>query len=231
MVDVCFGKNITQFNISNSDDVIQKYHLNGQFYEVNQLTRHLDLIWYGSTVLDIGSNIGNHALFYAANSRADKVFLFEPNISARNRLLDNIELNQNLKNKFCLDYLEYGVGSSPSIAYVGHEHADNLGATRLVKDLSDSSSQNPVNILSLDSINLPSNISFVKIDTEGYEIEVLRGGHNLFTNIRPYISIEIGWWNEADFEAWLTTYGYKVIALFQDTEGVRNYLLYPNIGK
>ena len=53
IADVSLDGLTVKFRVENGQDVIQRFHINGRFYELNQLRRHLDLIWYGSAVLDV----------------------------------------------------------------------------------------------------------------------------------------------------------------------------------
>jgi FkbM family methyltransferase len=220
------GKSIN-FIVNNPRDIIQAYHSKGTVYEFNQLIRHLDLIWHASTVLDIGSNIGNHALFYGQFSRASLIYVFEPNESARSLLLQNITINPSIQHKFNLEYSALGLSSSSGHAYIGNEPIDNLGATKVVEDVLRSKDQVPIRLTSIDELDIQGKVSFVKIDTEGHEIKVLLGGQKFFSCVRPTLAIEVGWWNDKEFWKWTVEYRYKVVALFQDTDGVKNYVCIP----
>ena len=40
------------------------------------------------------------------------------------------------------------------------------------------------------SLNLPK-IAYIKVDTEGFEIEVLKGGENMIKEYKPFIHVEV----------------------------------------
>ncbi len=48
-----------------------------------------------------------------------------------------------------------------------------------------------VNSKRLDSINFYNEISFIKIDVEGHEVEVIQGAKNIIKNFRPNLLVEI----------------------------------------
>ncbi|MFZ2266507.1 MAG: FkbM family methyltransferase [Azonexus sp.] len=223
---VMYGNTSCFFEITNQSDVIQQYHVKGEFYEANQLSHHFGLIFNGSTVLDIGSNIGNHAIWYSKCSKARKVYVFEPNPVARSRLINNVSVNQDIKGKVDFSYVNFAVGKSKSELFVGDEPLNNLGATKMMRH-SGEEGRVVVPCLSIDDLELQGKVSFVKIDVEGFEIDVLEGGDRFFSKIRPFLSIEVAWWNEIGFWHWVGDYNYHVINVFQDTDGVKNYLLVP----
>jgi hypothetical protein len=48
------------------------------------------------------------------------------------------------------------------------------------------------NLKKLDDYEI-NNVDFIKIDVEGFENKVLKGGMNLISKYKPYILIEVGW--------------------------------------
>jgi FkbM family methyltransferase len=148
----------------------------------------------GMTVYDIGAFQGLLTLFFAL--RAKTVISFEPNTQNRKRLVENLTLN-GIKN---VKVRDVGVGSlretrkmvltplMPGGASVDGRAGENLlraGVRTLVEEVS---------IVTLDQeiaeANLPSP-DFIKIDTEGWEIEVLRGAHNTLQMHKPMLFLEM----------------------------------------
>lgn len=113
--------------------------------------------------------------------------------------------------------------------YVSLEPENNLGAVRIAS--SDSGNLKQMEIVNLDSLNIYAPINFIKIDVEGQEIEVLNSAGRLVQKNRPVLNVEVGWWNEEAFWQWLDIMSYHVIMLFQDTLGVKNYVIVPKFTK
>jgi FkbM family methyltransferase len=66
----------------------------------------------------------------------------------------------------------------------------------------------PVTIETLDNLNFPFRVDFIKIDTEGGEIDILKGAVKLLRRDAPIVSVEYG---PGGYDA----YGYKSDTLFE----------------
>jgi FkbM family methyltransferase len=233
IANVAFEGRSISVAIDNPHDVIQGQHSQGKFYEVEQLARHRNLIWSGSTVLDIGANVGNHSLFYACFTRAQVVFPFEPNPTARRLLLRSREIN-GLDTKIAVDYCHLAVGSKSCQVKVGIEPKNNLGATQMVRidrevdrDSTKEDDDHVVQCVTLDDLYFQQPVSFVKMDIEGWEIDALHGAENFIRKHRPFWSIEVNANNESAFWRWTAETHYQVIDCFQDTDSCKTYVLIP----
>ena len=155
-------------------------------YEREQLENLRDWILpagygQGRVALDIGANIGNHAIFLSR--LFDKVIAFEPNPLARVVCSLNLDLNQ-------IDNVELhsvGLGQSKSSANVV-SRGGNLGATHLEPEEGTTGS---VAIVAGDELlGSMDNIGFVKIDIEGGEAAALAGLAQTLQKNRPIIMME-----------------------------------------
>jgi FkbM family methyltransferase len=125
------------------------------------------------TVIDVGAFIGDHTVFYARH--APQVYAFEPNPLAFECLSRNLEEFNNVR---CF---RVGLGAaSGSAAIVENE---NAGMATLVEG-------EGTPIIALDSLNL-SGVSFIKIDAEGWECDVLEGARETIARCRPVMLIEV----------------------------------------
>ena len=127
--------------------------------------------------LDIGANIGNHTCFFA--SRFDKTISAEPSRVVASILQANILLND-LQDRVTI--LEAAISNHNGSAMHYTSKGDNLGGgslddtrrdtvTAVGKEVQVVTGDKAVSqIASKDSI-----ISFVKIDVEGHEYEVIQG--------------------------------------------------------
>jgi FkbM family methyltransferase len=154
-----------------------------EIYESLQYKRHADFVpQRGWTVFDVGANIGVFTVLQA--TQGCRVYSFEPNPDSYSRLSRNVTSNK----------LSDGVRLFPTalgdVHGVGSLHVIGGGTTggfvTPVKD-GDAESGSVVPIATLDEIvpTLPvSSIDLLKIDAEGSEVAVLRGGERTLDNVQ-----------------------------------------------
>lgn len=210
---VLFEGHITRFLLTSRVDEVQNPPARGQFYQLNHLIAHRQLIPVeGMGVVDIGAGIGNHALFYSAHSSAQRIFCFEPNPAALEMLRNNIALNQD--TKIDLTYAHFACSDKSGRCRI-FPNPTNLGGTRLVPEADDQSTD-WVSTVTLDSILLDEIISFIKIDVEGMEMAVLRGAQNIIDRLRPALAVEVFNENIEQFWQWADTNQYHIVYAFRD---------------
>lgn len=138
-------------------------------------------------VFDIGANIGVTAL--AAASQAASVHAFEPDGVARGFLEHN--LAQNGAENVTVHPLAVGheVGRLPFFS-----DTISKSASHLVSDATlDHVSEQSVEVTTLDVFTAASDIpriDLIKVDIEGFEIDVLRGAPKTLSRYRPRMLIE-----------------------------------------
>jgi len=223
--EVVFEGKTAQFCIMNSRDYIQGHHANGMFYEQAQLVAHRDLIPIGGTVLDIGANIGNHTMFYALHTFARYIYVFEPNIVAREILSRNIAANPSRRGDIRTEHAHFAIGAGTEKVSAVSTPQNNLGATSFEKW--DGSGAGGIDCRPLDHLSFVGPISFMKIDVEGMELDVLLGATELIARHRPSIAIEVQSANEPAFGRWLSMANYMIVRVFIDYLGSRNFLVVP----
>jgi len=141
--------------------------------------------------LDIGANIGNHALFYSTIFK--RVIAFEPNPIAYKLLEANVLKNRITNIKICTTAL--GSRKERKILSICNE---NLGMSSLVQE---TKTNQPAFNLEIE-INIGddmikeiegdlSGISFIKLDVEGFEADALQGLSQTISKCHPVISIEL----------------------------------------
>jgi FkbM family methyltransferase len=142
----------------------------------------------GMTVIDIGANIGCHTLRYAKLvGKKGKVIAFEPMQWALSKLKRNIELND--FDNIVLEKIALSDVSGKRSAYFRSSYTlDNRSAP-------DSEVLEDINFLTLDEYvdrNQLNRIDFIKLDVDGYEYKVIRGGLNTIAKFKPVIIMELG---------------------------------------
>jgi FkbM family methyltransferase len=161
----------------------------------------------GGVVLDIGANCGQFSLKLAARLRQQEVgpcaiHAFEPNPDIYARLLDNLDLNPELKEHVYCHALALGKETGVmSFAY----NPANSGGGSITQGSLDSPFRHPVRMERLDAWAKAfsfKRIDFIKVDVEGFEPEVLLGGEAVIEKFRPWLYLEIT-------PAWFQSRGYS----------------------
>ena len=138
-------------------------------------------------ILDVGGCIGVMSLILSALT-SKKVYVYEPNPEAFYLLEQNIK-NNNIKN---VSAYNLGIGNKLKKTKILHSSENNIGQTLLCLDKTDLENNKfgiEVDLIKLDDIKV-ENIGFIKIDVEGYEMEILKSGKNLLTNNKMIILVE-----------------------------------------
>lgn len=140
-----------------------------------------DIVGSGD-VLDIGANIGYTAtvLAQAAGSHR-KVYAFEPE-PFNFRILRQSALQPEFEGKIVPLQLAVGAEDGSIDLWINdRHHADHRIITEQFRLAHPGSKQVSVSMVSVDSFleNNPTDISFVKIDVQGYELAVCQGMQNM----------------------------------------------------
>jgi FkbM family methyltransferase len=190
---------------------------NGITYEVN-LSEAIDLTLFLSgsfqkevfasqyykipedaVVFDVGANMGSMSLPFADITKKGKVFSFEPTHHAFSKFKKNLSLNTELAqritliNTFVSDKITtldtsaaYSSWSLTENDNGNEQHQIHGGAMK---------SSSGVGIVTLDEVVEKEKIKrldFLKIDTDGHELYVLKGGINSIQQFKPVIVFEVG---------------------------------------
>jgi FkbM family methyltransferase len=143
---------------------------------------------FGMTVLDIGANIGCHTLLYAKLvGRSGKVIAFEPMKWAIAKLKRNMELND-FSNIIVEKVALSDVNDKRSVYFRSSYTLDDDSAP-------ESEVNEDVNFMTLDTYvesRRLNKIDFIKLDVDGFESKVIRGGLKTIRKFKPVIIMELG---------------------------------------
>lgn len=128
-----------------------------------------------SIVVDIGAHIGTFAIPIAAV--VGKVIAFEPSPETFALLSRNAK-----ENNVPLQLVNKALGSEKGSGTLVVRNTSNAGANTFM-------SGGNIPVATLD--NEVSHADFIKMDVEGMEIEVLRGGTRLIEHSRPVVLFEV----------------------------------------
>jgi FkbM family methyltransferase len=221
---------IGEFLIFSTNDYISRHlYLNGTWdSHILNVSR---LIYEGietPLILDIGANLGAYSIpiGHEIMGTGGQVHSFEPQRIVYYQLCGNIILNR-LDNVFCYNVGIGEIEENIEIQVLDYHNSDNIGAFSLDEKIHTISKIIPrtsgekqhVQIINLDSINLPIAPCLIKIDVEGMELNILKGGIKFleFHNFPP-ILIEIWgyeWYSlqRNEIVTFLKNLGYELILI------------------
>lgn len=155
-------------------------------YELGMLQDMASRLQKDSFVLDVGANIGNHALYLAVVVGCDTV-CFEPDKELCNAINISAEINE-LKN---IKVVNAAVGSENTICHIvmSEENPESVGSQQVVPYSGN------IRMTTLDNFDF-ARVDCMKIDVEGFEENVLVGAKNTIERNKPIIYVE-AWNNEA----------------------------------
>lgn len=131
--------------------------------------------------LDIGGNIGNHALFFA--DHFEQVHAFEPNKEVHDVLTLNARLKPNIVAH------PFGLSSREAELEAAIDPL-NIGGGSIAGQEGSMSAR--FKVKRLDDVALPDGkpVSFIKIDIEGHELDALKGAEATISTHKPVIVLE-----------------------------------------
>jgi len=139
----------------------------------------------GDTVIDVGANIGTHAIpFSHLVGKTGKVIAFEPQRHVFQLLCGNAAINA-AENIHCF---QKAVGDHPDSIYtpvIRQGTTFNFGAV----SLENINKGEKVDLITLDSLNLDA-CRLIKIDVEGMEPKVIEGARKTIETFNPFLFVE-----------------------------------------
>ncbi|MFZ5676408.1 MAG: FkbM family methyltransferase [Pseudomonadota bacterium] len=150
--------------------------------------------------IEVGSNIGGHAVPLSKICAEGRIYCFEPQRALFHVLCGNLAINN------CLNVTarHQAVGSMASVVQIeasDYSASWNYGSFSLSKGFSseaeytDSVWREAVQVISLDTdpeVSSLSRIDFIKLDAEGCETEILKGAGQIISKHRPDLFVEAG---------------------------------------
>jgi FkbM family methyltransferase len=209
-----------RFFVENTFDVIQGWHSTCNFYERDELdllSRHISV---GASYVDIGANVGNHAIFAGKLCNVGRIIAFEPSPDSLRVLRFNIDLNQ-----------LSGIATIHPVAASDCEGdllmqappSNNLGSARVMQG----SGEGAVAARLVDDLLTGEAVDFVKIDVEGHELHALRGLQRTINTKRPKMYVEVDNENIVGFRALMNTLDYVVVESRRSYAENENFLVAP----
>jgi FkbM family methyltransferase len=176
-----------------------------------------------AVIFDVGANFGSISLPFATGHDRAVVYAFEPTHSAMAKLKRNIELNVDILGRRVIPiqaFISDSNTNSSTLAAFSSWPVDSLDGDRHPVHLGVSKDATKKQI-TLDSFIQDRGIDrvdLIKIDTDGYELDVLRGAADLLRRFRPLVIFELTAYlmkerqiSFSDYEELLLPLGYQLL--------------------
>lgn len=148
------------------------------------------LIADGGTIVDVGANIGTHALAFAARFPGSRILAIEPQPAPFAAMCASAFINA------CGNIHAFNMAASDTdgLIYMDVDYSSlewNLGAVNLTRESGKGCSPKAVPLMTLDRLAPRDDVRLLKIDVEGMEADVIRGARQLIARCRPVIYFEV----------------------------------------
>ena len=175
-----------QLHLHPSPDHISDTIRSGKFYEYLIFLQFEPNIPKYGTFLDIGANIGNHSMMFREHFN-NKIISFEGNP------LNYVLLYKNTTQLVDIKSICVGLSNKSGLTEFCYDF-ENFGGGGIFPHLENKFSTIPVYLTTLDSFKF-DDISFIKMDVENHEMQVIEGALNTIKINKPTIWIEDFFYN------------------------------------
>ncbi len=180
-----------------------------------------EILDHNSVVVDVGGHAGRHADVFAREIECARLIVVEPLPPYAERL------RQKYADLERVEVVEFALGLSTGHAdfFFNEGIPEESGLRERFFSDSSKGALRPltVSVRRLDDLCVGlSRLDFIKVDTEGGEIDILRGGQDALARFRPVLSVEYG-------AAGYLAYGKERATLFELAESL-GYFLYDPFG-
>lgn len=145
----------------------------------------------GDIVLDIGTNIGSTLLQFANKvGNNGRVYGFEPDPINYKVCLANIKLNSFTN----IEVANIGLGNENGSFNLVVDTETNRGGNRISYNIETQKTSSKIYVVRLDEwikYNKITKVDLIKIDVEGFELNVLKGAKEVLVLYKPVLFIEL----------------------------------------
>lgn len=172
------GEKLTFFYPNRECVQFQQMRDTKTFCELNLLEK-IRSLKIGGTYLDIGGNIGNHAIFFSRFCNCDKIISFEPTPRFFRCLEENVKNND----------------KDGKISIVKAAVHDKVGRGKMKNGGGGEENEilvpgDQVDVIMVKKSDYPDKIGLIKVDTEGTELYALKGCETVIEEDHPTVVVE-----------------------------------------
>tara|TARA_Y100000816_G_scaffold33543_1_gene21379 strand:- start:489 stop:1262 length:774 start_codon:yes stop_codon:yes gene_type:complete len=173
------------------------------FYPLNDILNKYKIEFF----LDVGSCWGVYSLRFAGIHKNLKILAFDPIKTNIERLNISIKKN-NFKN---IEFFHTAIGSKKGKVTLGatEKYSPNYEINEIDSVINETSELNSLDFL----LQIKGKSIILKIDTEGYEFEVLKGAMNLLNNNKCFCQIEIKDNNKEKVFSFFNDLNYNLVSI------------------
>jgi len=150
------------------------YDFRNQYFDENIIVFENAEVFVDAGSFDFGSSC---QLLEKTGNRVKKIYAFEPDLENFNKIEATIKKSM-LEN---VTVFNAGLWSKKNIL----KFKANLDFCSLI----DESGETEIEVVALDSLDIPEKITFIKMDIEGAELEALKGAQNRIKKDKPKLAI------------------------------------------
>jgi FkbM family methyltransferase len=206
--------------LCNSGYLVQKRtHMAFGIDHAMDIIRFAKGIYEINTIFDIGANIGQSTQYYSKNFPKAKIYSFEPIRNTFNELFKN---THSIQNTHCYQIAMGSQSEEVEVELQTNSQWNSLAGCKIES----AGKKEKVIVKTVDefmSENKIKNISILKIDTEGYEIQVLKGAKKFLNNCKnTFIYIETTFIKEdnthtqfVDIYQELYRFGFRFVGIYE----------------
>jgi FkbM family methyltransferase len=215
------------------DDAVASTLIRGKFFEPEIIEVSRKYIKSGTTVLDLGANFGQMSIEFSKLVGTGKVYSFEAQSTVFNCLKKNIEAN-GCENTILIEKAVHNKDGE-SLYFPQYDFSETsifksapYSGLALIADAKDGVE---VKTITIDSLNIDTHISFIKIDVQGSDLFAMQGATKTILKHKPVIIFEFEEPVQAQFKTSFNDYVEFVRSInyrFEKTVMGSNYLIIPN---
>jgi FkbM family methyltransferase len=167
-----------------------QYYLYGDVWWKAELSALRPYVHEGDVAIDVGANLGfMSGILGTLTGPNGRVFSFEPSPSTYPKLLEVLSVN-GFTN---VTAYNIGCGTEEQAVTLYYPPSSGHATIRPDEQITNCSREQVIRIVKLDDFLGPllNRLDLIKIDTEGYEDEVLLGAVQLLRRFKPVIYIEL----------------------------------------
>lgn len=181
-------KDIYDFILKDYNTPIKNLHISEQYFEYGLYIK-LD----NEVLLDCGAFRGEVFDYFLQKWNAfDKYYIFEPDKSYL-PFIDNVILKNNVNSKK-VSVNNFALSDCVYTAFIKNYNNENS----LIFDNNYNNNYNQIDVNFIDNLNISDEITFIKIDTEGYEKRIIDGAKNTILKYKPVLAVAV-YHNISDF--------------------------------
>lgn len=166
-------------SVTNSCECYSAIHSSSQYFPDIVMQR----LGKNETFVDLGAFIGDSIQEFidATSNSYRKIIAFEPDKC-------NYEKGRKATNDNRIEWHQKGAGGGYGTLYFQNETGSLDGGAHVVAD--EDSATSKIEIISLDDF-IKDEVTFIKMDIEGMELNALRGASNIISSQKPKLAISV----------------------------------------